>query len=72
MKKVYCSDCGHHTCGGAQTSESCYIVYKNTTYYLKRNERVRYEPSAKNRLNDCKEWKRKWWRKKIMIAYKNL
>ena len=60
MDKVYCSDCNGEDAMGLYCRKS-YVVEDN--YYSKKTKTgcPRYL-SEKNRNNDCKDYKRKWWK----------
>jgi hypothetical protein len=59
-KDVYCKYCIHCTPGFL--NRSCIIFIKEKTYYEK-EEKTRYFFLAeqKNKNNDCKDFKRKWY-----------
>lgn len=60
--KVFCKYCTRYDKFSELYYESCFMGYTyKYNYYNRCIERIRANAQIKNRYNDCKDYKRKWY-----------
>jgi len=60
MKKVYCEDCRH--CCFSEYGEWCFPKKELYSTAIRKRTWKGQDPWAVNAHNDCKDYKRKWWK----------